>query len=46
MEFTIGRNIAAKGDKFIAAAKNADVLKLLGKADESLVGAIKKQTEK
>ncbi|MBR6355983.1 MAG: leucyl aminopeptidase [Alphaproteobacteria bacterium] len=45
MEFTIGRNIAAKGDKFIAAAKNADVLKLLGKADESLVGAIKKQTE-
>ena len=45
MEFTIGRNIAAKGHKVIVAAKTADILKALGKADETLLGAIKKQTE-
>ncbi len=44
MEFTIGRNIAAKGHKVIVAAKNTDVLKVLGKADEVLSSAIKKQT--
>lgn len=45
MEFTIGRNIGAKGDKVIIAAKNADILKVLGKTDEKLAAAIKKQTE-
>lgn len=45
MEFAIGRNIAAKGDKVIVASKNSEIIKALGKADNGLISAIKKQTE-
>ncbi|MBR1825247.1 MAG: leucyl aminopeptidase [Alphaproteobacteria bacterium] len=45
MEFTIGRNIAAKTDKIIVASKTADILKVLNKDEECLIGAIRKQTE-
>ncbi|MBR3675559.1 MAG: leucyl aminopeptidase [Alphaproteobacteria bacterium] len=42
VEFAIGRNIGAKGDKVIVAAKNSDIVKLLGAGEKSLSGAIKK----
>ena len=43
VEFVIGRNIGAKGNKVIAAAKPEEIIKLLGKTEDGLQAAIKKQ---
>ncbi|MBQ9271724.1 MAG: leucyl aminopeptidase [Alphaproteobacteria bacterium] len=45
MEFTIGRNIAVKTDKFFAAPKSAEILKLLNSEEQTLRTAIKRQTK-
>ena len=45
MEFTIGRNLSAKGDKVIVAAKASEIIKVLNKDEQCLIGAVKKQTE-
>lgn len=43
VEFVIGRNIGAKGNKVIAATKPEEIIKLLGQAESGLHTAIKKQ---
>ena len=43
VEFTLGRNIGAKGDKLIIAAKVADIAKLLTVNEPQLVAAVRKQ---
>ncbi len=43
VEFVIGRNIGAKGDKVIIAAKAVDIVKTLNKTEAGLVAAVKKQ---
>ncbi|MBQ8481732.1 MAG: leucyl aminopeptidase [Alphaproteobacteria bacterium] len=43
VEFTVGRNIRAKGDKLIISAKKNDIVRLLNEDEQILVSAIKKQ---
>lgn len=43
VEFVIGRNVGAKGNKVIAASKPEEIIKLLGKTESGLQAAIKKQ---
>lgn len=43
VEFVIGRNIGAKGDKVIAAAKPENIVKLLNDNETGLATAVKKQ---
>lgn len=45
VEFAIGRNISAKGDKVIVASKASEIIKLLAANEQCLAGAIKKQTK-